>query len=129
MNTILVLLSMHQMENSPARMMESILFMQLQRYKVNVMAGLVFMSMDLKKFVIIIATMVLVVSTLNTPALKVSSNLPKAILFIFTCMDTFTLRVQNVIEHIFKVTLLTFCKISLILYKLYIIAKIKGIFP
>ena len=95
---------MHQMENSPARMMESILFMQLQRYKVNVMAGLVFMSMDLKKFVIIIATMVLVVSTLNTPALKVSSNLPKAILFIFACMDTFTLRVQNVIEHIFKVT-------------------------
>ena len=93
------------------------------------MAPFLFMSMDLKKFIIIITTMILGNTIINTPALKVSSNLPKAILFILAWLETFTMRVHNVLEHIFKVILLTFCKISLILYKLYIISKLKGIFP
>ena len=80
----------------------------------NALAPLRFMSMDLKKFIIIIATIVLVVTILNTSALKVSSNLPKAILFILKCMVTFTMRVHIVIEHISKVTLFNFCKLLLI---------------
>ena len=74
---------MNQLGHSLVRMMEFILFMQLHRYKA-VMATFIFMSMDLKKFNIIIATMVLGYTIINTLALKVSSNLRKAILFIFT---------------------------------------------
>ena len=80
------------------------------------MATFIFMSMDLQKFIIIIKTKVLVIPIINTSALKVYSNLPEAILFIFTCLEPFSMRVHNVIAHIFKVTLLTFCKISLIHY-------------
>merc|ERR1712176_667694 len=65
LNTISVLLSMHQMENSLVHMTEFILFIQHHRYMVKGIAVLILLSMDRQRFIIIL-TMIL------KEALKVS---------------------------------------------------------
>ena len=115
LNTISVMLTMHQMENSLVRMMESIHFMQLQRYILMAQVKCKFTSMVRKRLNIISGLMMSPVILLSImSALMVSSNLEKAILFKLAYTVTFTLRVHYVTEHISKVISLPFCKMTLI---------------
>ena len=103
---------MNHLENSPVRMMDYIHFMQHQRYMVNAMVTCIFMWMDREGSIIIFGIMVLVVTNKSIAVRMVSSNLGKVILFIFTWPEPFAGRVQNAQEHISKVILSTFCKIT-----------------